>query len=113
VVSKYGYDVYGERTAAAEGMATDWGFTGRKHDGAERLYYRARYLDALNARWMSADPFIHTPFSHELRIKIAAGRNGRPELDYSYVAGNPAVRKDPLGLLSLWAGNSEYVSYSV
>jgi RHS repeat-associated protein len=62
-VSKYGYDAYGARTATSEGMATSWGFTGRRHDGAAEMYFRARYLDAGTGRFGSRDPagFVDGP----------------------------------------------------
>jgi len=55
-VSKYAYDVYGARTATAEGMATPWGFTGRRHDSSTEMYYRVRYLDGERAVFAAADP---------------------------------------------------------
>jgi RHS repeat-associated protein len=83
VVSKYGYDVYGARTAVAGGMATGWGFTGRRHDGAAEMYYRARDYDPTAGKWMAPDP-----------AKYVDGPNR-----YQYVRGNPTQFGDPTGLV--------------
>jgi RHS repeat-associated protein len=80
-VSKYSYDVYGARTAVTEGMATSWGFTGRRHDSAAEMYYRARYLSATAGGFMSSDP-----------LGLAAGNNL-----YLYGAARPTFFTDPEG----------------
>jgi len=82
-VSKYSYDVYGARTAASEGMATNWGFTGRRHDSAAEMYYRARYRDSLSSVWASPDP-----------LGMADGPN---RFLYGHV--NPVSKSDPLGTM--------------
>jgi RHS repeat-associated protein len=84
-VSKYGYDVYGARTATTEGMPTSWGFAGRRHELAGEMYYRARYLDGNAGRFIQADP-----------TGEADGPNA-----YTYVQNSPAIAIDPFGLRTL------------
>jgi RHS repeat-associated protein len=86
VVSKYSYDVYGARTATTEGMPTSWGFTGRRHDEAGEMYYRARYLQALTGGFLASDP---------------VWRQKGMGL-YAYVGQNPALFFDPLGLYKVY-----------
>jgi RHS repeat-associated protein len=92
LVSRYAYDVYGERTAAAESIATKFGFTGRVHDtgAGDAMYFRARYLDSATGRWNAPDPL---------------GMIDGPHL-YTYVADTPANAVDPSGLLiEVWCRN--------
>jgi RHS repeat-associated protein len=78
-VSKYGYDVYGARSASAEGMATGWGFTGRRHDNSSLLYNRDRYREPTG--------FL----AKDSRLLVAANHG------YSYANGNPISLADPSG----------------
>jgi RHS repeat-associated protein len=74
-VSKYGYDVYGARTAGSEGMATTWGFTGRAGDATGMQYNRARFMDPMG---MVDGPNV-----------------------YQYARGQPLDHRDPLGLYTI------------
>jgi RHS repeat-associated protein len=95
VVSKYGYDVYGARTATTEGMATGWGFTGRRHDTGTEMYYRERYRETTYGGWMSPDPI------YELLLQAvdtpAVGRQLTSR--YLYASSTPINGADPTGLL--------------
>jgi len=82
-VSKYSCDVYGARTATTEGMPTNWGFTGRRHDGLADLYLRARTYDSSSGRFVSADP-----------LGLRDGPNR-----YSYARSRPVSLTDPTGEL--------------
>src|SRR5262249_15886573 len=69
------------------GGRTRFGFTGREQDESTRLvYYRARWLDPLQGRFLREDP-----------IGFQGGMNF-----YEYVNNNPININDPLGLI----GNS-------
>jgi RHS repeat-associated protein len=97
VVSKYGYDVYGARTAGTEGMATAWGFTGRRHDGQAEMYYRERYVQASEGGFLSSDPVG--------RMHGAFGL-------YGYAMDRPTLLSDWSGQWSIapegaWAGPFE------
>jgi RHS repeat-associated protein len=78
-VARYDYTSYGD----LEGEATNpipenpFTYTGREDDGSGLYYYRARYYDPALEVFISQDPL---------------GDNQR------YVAGNPIVYVDPLGL---------------
>lgn len=65
------------------GTTSGYSFTGRELDVEVGLhYYRARYYDSRNARWMSDDP-----------IGLADGPN-----QTTYVGNSPLRFVDPLGL---------------
>jgi len=97
-VSKYAYDVYGARTATAEGMATPWGFTGRRHDSSTEMYYRVRYLDGERAVFAAADPLWTDALSKQWMMR---GTGDLPRVEirpYSYVNGKPSALLDPTGM---------------
>lgn len=85
----YTYEPFG-RTAVDGPALNPFQYTGREHDGTGLYYYRARYYDAIRARFVSKDP-----------IGLAGGIN-----DYSYVAGDPISNTDPAGL---WFGIDDLV----
>jgi len=112
-VSKYGYDVYGARTATSEGMETGWGFTGRRHDSAGEMYYGARYLNAGTGGFLSSDPLKEaealsngpqaSPWLSALS-RVAEGV-AIEDAPYRYPP-SPAVATDPTGLFVLYTGFS-------
>ncbi|MEK6282278.1 MAG: RHS repeat-associated core domain-containing protein [Acidobacteriota bacterium] len=74
------YDAFGNVTGGS--AATRYTFTGRESDGElGLLYYRARWYDAKQGRFVSEDPF-----------GLRAGINL-----YSYVKNNPTKFTDPMG----------------
>jgi RHS repeat-associated protein len=74
------YEAFGESAGSA---ITRYGFTGRERDPLTGLlYYRARWMDPQQGRFMIEDPI---------------GFPGGPNL-YLYVSNNPISRIDPLGL---------------
>jgi RHS repeat-associated protein len=73
--------MYGVTTADAINP-NPFQYTGRENDGDGLYFYRARYYDALQGRFISQDPI---------------GLRGGMDV-YAYVHGNPLSRKDPLGL---------------
>lgn len=81
-VGQYAYDAYGS-SAATEYIS--YGYTGREADESGLYFYRARYYDPKQGRFISEDP-----------IGLAGGLNM-----YAYVEGDPINATDPLGL----AGN--------
>jgi RHS repeat-associated protein len=89
------YDPYG--TPVAGSGQSGFAFTGREWDAETGLYYyRARYYDSSQARFISEDPL---KFQTEIN-------------PYAYVSGNPVARVDPSGLIpidTLWdIGNLIY-----
>jgi RHS repeat-associated protein len=78
----YTYDSYGNTTTSAT-VVNPFRYTGREPDSETGLYYyRARYYDPSNGRFISEDP-----------LRFKAGINF-----YSYVKNNPVVDNDPSGL---------------
>lgn len=55
-VSHTGYDTFGNKISTT-GIARRFGFTGRKLDAGQNLYYyRARFYDPMTGRFVSKDP---------------------------------------------------------
>jgi RHS repeat-associated protein len=80
VVERQHYEPFG---ASSGSTLTRYGYTGRERDGATGLlYYRARWYDSEQGRFLSEDP-----------AGLAAGLNL-----YSYVGNNPILFNDPFGL---------------
>jgi RHS repeat-associated protein len=78
-VASYSYDAFGSLTGGAAG----YGYTGREWDPHAGLYYyRARYYDPGNGRFLSEDP-----------LRFIVGTNF-----YPYVENRPTNSRDPLGL---------------
>ncbi|WP_372845273.1 RHS repeat-associated core domain-containing protein [Pontiella sp.] len=95
VVESYEYTAYGETKVfdssgnelAASALGNRYTFQGREIDWATGLYYfRARWYDPDNGRWLSKDP-----------IGIAGGLNL-----YEAFGNNPVNSIDPDGLWNLW-----------
>ncbi len=85
VIQSYEYDSYGMVTPATS-FRNSYVYTGREWDKETGLYYyRARYYDPIEGRFISKDP-----------IGLAGGINV-----YAYVQNNPINRIDPLGLRPL------------
>lgn len=72
------YSPYGESASTQQQL----GYTGRESDGTGLLFYRARYYDPLQKRFVSEDP-----------LGVAGGLNL-----YGYVGGDPVSFVDPTGL---------------
>jgi len=80
IVEQDQYEAFGKNTASS---LTRYQFTGRELDSSSNLlYYRARWYDPGQGRFLSEDPI---------------GFTGGIDL-YSYVFDNPVSRVDPLGL---------------
>lgn len=83
VVERMLYEPYGETNGSA---LTRYGFTGREKDNLTGLmYYRARWYDPQQGRFISEDPAGFT-----------GGLN-----KYAYVSNNPISKTDPLGLYEI------------
>jgi len=83
VVQSYDYDSYGMVTPST-GFRNSYAYTGREWDPEAGLYYyRARYYDPMEGRFISKDP-----------IGFEGGINV-----YAYTRNNPIRYTDPLGLL--------------
>ncbi len=79
------YDSFGQVTSETNAAIDHlFGFTGREHDDETGLdYYRARYYDASNGRFISEDPI---------------GFGGGDANVNRYVGNSPTMLIDPLGL---------------
>jgi len=82
VVQKYDYDSFGN-TSPATGFRNSYAYTGREYDQEAGLYYyRARYYDPMDGRFINKDPI---------------GFRGGINL-YAYALNNPIRYRDPKGL---------------
>jgi RHS repeat-associated protein len=92
--ARYGYDVYGERSATLEEIGTRWGFQGRSHaSNGETISFRRRFRDPTLADFIAVDP-------------AQTGPDG-PNL-YWFVRQRPTQGIDPLGTSTIFAGGSCY-----
>jgi len=79
----YTFDSFGNLTASSGSLTNPFQYTGRESDPETGLYYyRARYYDPAEGRFLNEDP-----------IRFNGGMNF-----YRYVSNNPAFSKDPYGL---------------
>jgi RHS repeat-associated protein len=86
LVESQKYEAFGKATGS---LSTRYGFTGREYDTDTKLnYYRARWYDAEQGRFISSDP-----------IGFKAGENF-----YGYVGNSPMNKKDPSGLFPSMLG---------
>ena len=84
IVQRYSYEAFGQLTASDPTFDNFYTYTGREYDKETGLYYyRARYYDAMEGRFISKDP-----------IGFAGGDVNL----YNYVGGNPINYVDPSGL---------------
>ena len=85
VVRKYDYDSFGNMAQEQREFGQPYAYTGREWDKETGLYYyRARYYDPMEGRFVSKDP-----------IGFAAGDVNL----YGYVQNNPVNWVDPSGLI--------------
>ncbi len=89
VAQSYNYSSFGKIESQLDpGFVQPYTFTGREFDGETGLYfYRARAYDPTIGRFLQEDPL---------------GFNGSDINLYSYVANNPLIWLDPLGLRIEW-----------
>jgi RHS repeat-associated protein len=88
VQAGYTYEAFGATTLTGT-TSNIYDFTGRENDGTDLKYYRARYYHPGLARFISEDP-----------IRMQSG-----DLNfYAYVANNPLLFSDPLGMMSAAQG---------
>lgn len=91
VVQRYDYTAYGEVTPSPSGFSNPYQYTGREQDANGFIYYRARYYEPAQARFISEDSY---------------GFGGGDANFYAYVGGDPLSANDPSGhhplLVSLW-----------
>jgi RHS repeat-associated protein len=77
---KYTYEPFGTTTESGAASANSFQYTGRENDGTGLHYYRARYYNAAQQRFVSEDP---------------VGGAANP---YAYVGNAPLTHVDPTGL---------------
>lgn len=92
-VQTYVYDSFGDLKDQKNRIKQPYAYTGREWDKETGLYYyRARYYDPIDGRFISKDP-----------IGFAGGINL-----FNYTDSNPINRTDPLGLT--WSSNGSFLS---
>jgi RHS repeat-associated protein len=88
IVQRYGYESFGMLTVSHPAFENAYTYTGREWDKETGLYYyRARYYDPMEGRFVSRDP-----------IAFAGGDVNL----YGYVSNNPIDWTDPYGLFELF-----------
>jgi RHS repeat-associated protein len=86
VTQTYAFDSFGKQTASSGSLVNPFHYTAREFDTETNLYYyRARYYDPANGRFLSEDP-----------LGLASGPNV-----YAYVYNRPLVSKDPSGMVTV------------
>jgi RHS repeat-associated protein len=96
--ASYAYDAFGNLSAATGSVTNPFRYAGREFDSETALYYyRARYYDEGQGRFISEDP---------------SGLQGGLHL-YKYVQNNPLVLVDPTGLSAqgAWGGAQDLICY--
>jgi RHS repeat-associated protein len=94
-VNQYSYDPFGEVTTVSAGITNPFTFVGQdgvSSDGNGLTYMRARYFDARTGQFVSNDPF---------------GLGGSDLNIRRYVANDPIIGIDPLGLYNVLGQTSD------
>ena len=94
IVQKYGYETFGLPTPTDPAFRQPYAFTAREWDRETGLYfYRARYYDPMEGRFISKDPI---------------GFEGGDFVLYGYVSNNSINLNDPYGLLFGFNAGEKY-----
>jgi RHS repeat-associated protein len=83
IKTSYNYSPFGKKQTTGTASGNPFAFTGREDDGTGYYYYRARYYNLDQKRFIAEDPL---------------GFGGGDTNLYAYVGGNPINKVDPLGL---------------
>jgi RHS repeat-associated protein len=84
VAQTYTYDSFGNQTASNGSLTNPFRYTAREFDTESNLYYyRARYIDPAEGRFLSEDPIMFN--SGQINF-------------YDYVGNSPVINFDPTGL---------------
>lgn len=99
VMERLAYEAFGKRrfpegmtdpNNIIEGATTDRGYTNHEHlEELGLIHMNGRIFDPQIGRFMSADPYVESPFSTQSYNR------------YSYVGNNPLTYTDPSGFFSL------------
>jgi RHS repeat-associated protein len=82
IKTSYNYSPFGKKQTTGTNSTNPFAFTGREDDGTGYYYYRARYYNPEQKRFISEDPL---------------GFGGGDSNLYSYVGNNPVDFTDPFG----------------
>jgi RHS repeat-associated protein len=100
VQAQYTYEPFGKTTTTGATSTNSFQYTGRENDSLGLYYYRTRYYNPSQQRFISEDRLLQ-PFAI-LRVRnllrLAMGNQGLLNA-YSYVFNNPLLLTDPFGLM--------------
>jgi RHS repeat-associated protein len=85
IKTSYNYSPFGKKQTTGTNSSNPFAFTGREDDGTGYYYYRARYYNPDQKRFISEDPL---------------GFGGGDTNTQAYVGNNPVNATDPSGLIT-------------
>jgi RHS repeat-associated protein len=85
IKTSYNYSPFGKKQTAGTSSSNPFAFTGREDDGTGYYYYRARYYNPDQKRFIAEDPLEF---------------GGRDTNLQAYVGNNPVNSTDPSGLIT-------------
>ena len=105
IVQSYRYDSFGMVTPSSP-FRNSYCYTGREWDKEAALYYyRARYYDPMDGRFINKDPIAISGNIYNNYINIAGDQRVKSIINpFVYTDNNPINFTDPTGLTS-WNGN--------
>jgi len=102
--TSYTYAPFGETSVSGLPSSSPFQFTGRENDGTGLYYYRARYYDSRQGRFISEDPVGTVGISgcrwtEKLLVSATPRTQGVDLMNlYAYVRNRPTMLSDPSGL---------------
>ena len=125
VVRAYVYDSYGTIISEAGTLESPFTYTGREFDVESGLYYyRARYYDPRNGRFITEDPIGHNggpnhyiyAIDNPIRFVDPSGLSGKDivaMLDLAIVTQRDLPVPGRIGVINLWGYDGMYIPFTM